>query len=167
LLIAAKLRGYRASIQIMRDKNYFFLFLFLLGYILTPFSGIAQKGIDGNWEGTITMEQDGKTIVTYKLVLQLSQDSSQITGYSWIWYNDLKANFSLQGNFEGINLTIKDDTLMKSDVLPSGEWCIKEMFLTLIRHRKYDKLEGTWRGKTSFSQCTPGKISLKKITDRV
>jgi hypothetical protein len=147
----------------MKHKIYLFLCIIFLSLTLSQ----AQTNYSGNWEGTITMEKQGKIVATFKFVLYLMQDSSHIEGRSWTWYNESKVIFSIKGTCENNQLNINDMQAIEADAIPSGEWCSKTMQLHLIQHRKNTKLEGTWQGKTSFSQCTPGKIYLKKITERV
>jgi hypothetical protein len=163
LFAAAKLRVTQASIQIMKHKIYLFIYIIFFGLNHL----FAQSNFNGNWEGTITMEKEGKVVATFKFILYLIQDSSKVEGRSWIWHNESKAIFSIKGICENNQLTISDLQAIEADPIPSGEWCMKNMNLKQISHKKNNKLEGTWQGKTSFSSCTPGKIYLKKINNRV
>lgn len=147
----------------MRHKISTFLFLLLF---FTAFMQ-AQTNFEGVWEGIITMEKENKTLQSFKFILHLSQDSTGIKGRSWIWYKDFKANFEVQGEEKNGQIFLKDMKLIEADALPSGEWCEKNMELIIIHHKKENRLEGKWQGKTTFSQCTPGKVILKKNTDRV
>ena len=147
----------------MKHKIYLFLYIILLNGASLQ----AQKNFGGNWEGTITMEREGQIVFSSKFVLSLIQDSSRVEGRSCVWNENAKALFSVSGTIKDNQLTINDLKAIESDQIPLGEWCLKSMLLRLIPQRKHDKLEGSWQGKTSFSQCTPGKIALKRITDRV
>jgi hypothetical protein len=153
-----------ASLQIMRHK--ILTFIILLSFFGT--FAYTQPVLDGVWEGEITMESNGKTVQTFKLIVHLTQDSlGKLSGRSWIWYKALRANFDLKVEQQKELITVRDAFLIDADNLPSGEWCEKVMELTLVQHKKKTTLEGKWRGKTSFSQCTPGKVFLKKNVDRV
>jgi hypothetical protein len=163
IISAAKLRASKASIQIMKHKIYLFLCIIFFQVVSVQ----AQGDFGGNWEGVITMEREGKIVTSFKFVLNLIQDSSRVEGRSCVWSQDAKAIFSVSGTIKDNQLIIKDLKAIEADSIPSGEWCLKIMQLKFIPHRKYDKLEGTWQGKTSFSQCTPGKVALKRITSRV
>ena len=46
------------------------------------------------------------------------------------------------------------------------EWCVKRGQLLLIMDEDGWRLEGFWQGTTSFSNCIPGKILLKKTKAR-
>ncbi len=162
IISAAKLRASKASIQIMKHKIYFFLYILFFSAV----SALAQSNFGGNWEGTITMEREGKVVGSFKFILNLIQDSSSVEGRSCVWSQNAKATFSVNGKIKANQIEINDLKVIEADQIPSGEWCFKVMQLQLIPHRKHDKLEGTWKGKTSFSQCTPGKIILKRITSR-
>lgn len=142
-------------------STFIFLFLFFASF------AHSQNNLKGIWEGMITMEREGKTIQSFRFVIQIDQDSIELKGQSWVWYNELKASFEISGEFKNNQLTLKDVKLIDADSLPSGEWCEKIMQLSIMHNKKMDKLEGIWQGKTTFSQCTPGKVVLKKNTDRV
>jgi hypothetical protein len=161
--LAAKLRASKASIQIMKHKIYLFLCIIFFWAVDLQ----AQENFGGNWEGIITMEREGKVVASFKFILNLIQDSTHVEGRSCVWNENAKAIFSVSGTIKNNQLIINDLKTIEADPIPAGEWCLKAMQLQLIPHRKHDKLEGAWQGKTSFSQCTPGKVALKRITSRV
>lgn len=147
----------------MRHKISIIIYLLVFACSFT----LAQNSFNGNWEGEITMERDGKTTQSFKIVIQLTQDSSGIKGKSWIWNENFKANFEIQGEIKENQMILKDVKLIEGDILPSGEWCEKIIVLLIdTNDLKKDKLEGSWQGKTTFSRCTPGKVFLKKDKDR-
>jgi hypothetical protein len=164
---AAKVKLIFLCLQMKCTKFYFFIFFFYLSSIYST-SLLAQTyNLRGNWEGTITMERNGRIISTCDLLLQIDSDTlDQIEGISWIWFNEKKATFSFKGQIKGDVISLNDTEQIEADTLPSGEWCMKIMSLTLKHYRKFDRLEGTWQGNTSFSKCTPGKIILKKQIER-
>jgi len=150
----------------MTNKIYSFLFFqFVISFFFLT-SIFSQSQLIGNWEGELTVENEGNVLSSFKMLLQINSDSAAIEGQSWVWYNDKKAVFSFKGQLQREILRIKDVALVEYDKLGAGEWCYKEMELVLSHTRKLDKLVGTWTGHTTFSKCQPGKISLKKVTKR-
>ena len=64
-------------------------------------------------------------------------------------------------------LLILEDVKMRRFTTKEGmEWCVKSYQLLKGTDEKGSVLEGTWQGKTSFSSCIPGKLSLRRTVDR-
>ena len=128
----------------------------------------AQKdSLAGYWEGILTVEREGDVLAEYNFALRFSEENKEIIGVSYVWYNNLGANMALEIQLLDENtIQIKETSIKKADALPRGEWCVKEMIL----HKKTDKTQtywqGEWSGKTTFSTCTPGKITVKRSVER-
>jgi hypothetical protein len=142
---------------------------FLLFFIFFQNENIfAQKdSLAGYWEGILTVEREGDVLAEYNFALRFSEENKKIVGISYVWYQNMGANMEFEIQLLDENtIQIKETAIRKSDPLPSGEWCMKEMIL----HKKTDKestyWQGEWTGKTTFSNCTPGKITVKRSVER-
>ncbi|MEY4905530.1 MAG: hypothetical protein RLZZ292_3345 [Bacteroidota bacterium] len=123
--------------------------------------------IEGNWEGTITREEGGKT-TEFKIKIVLEQKKGKtITGYSTVYYDKFHAKMSLKGEvMKGGIVKYEEIALVDKDDINDAEWCIKQVALFLRKEKGQLIMDGLWQGKTSFSTCVPGRILLKKVAPR-
>jgi hypothetical protein len=123
--------------------------------------------IEGNWEGTITREEGGKT-TEFKIKIVLEQKKGKtITGYSTVYYDKFHAKMSLKGEImKGGIVKYEEIALVDKDDINDAEWCIKQVALLLRKEKGQLVMDGLWQGKTSFSTCVPGRIVLKKVAPR-
>lgn len=134
-----------------------------LFYIMTAFS---QKELSGYWEGTITQEEGG-FLPKYSIELFLIQKGDTIIGRSFVYVDSIFAEMDVIGELHsGIFLELRDMKILEHESIQGMEWCIKRYQLMLKQQDSVIHLEGYWQGKTSFSDCVPGKIFLKKKIPR-
>ncbi len=143
-------------------------FLFLCFVFTSPLQANAQRDtLSGLWEGVLTIEKDGKIFSEYSVFFSFSEYKDTISGISNIIYKDKSAKLFFQAKLETPkNLVIKETEIIIADVLPNGEWCIKNIILKRFFENNQVIWRGEWTGKTSFSDCPPGKIYLKRVTER-
>jgi len=127
----------------------------------------AQDEFSGLWTGTITQEE-GDQSIPFKFELYLKQDGNTVYGRSYVYADDIYAEMEVQGEIHSnFYLHFEELKIVDSEVHEGMEWCIKSGHLVLKKTGEILRLEGAWRGQTSFSACTPGKVRLRKVKDRV
>ncbi len=125
-----------------------------------------SQDISGYWRGTITQNEGGYRS-EYVLELRITQKGDSITGKSFVFVDNIFAEMDISGNFHsGIYLQLKDDRIVTHEELDGMEWCIKSYQLLLKKKGAEWRLEGHWQGLTSFSNCIPGRVYLKKTIPR-
>jgi len=143
--------------------------------LLTFFSFLtaahAQKktavNLTGYWCGKITQNKGGIR-PEYSIELYLTQKGSTITGRSFVYFDKVYAEMSLEGTLQdGKILQFKETKITAYKRLDGMEWCLKGAVLNVLKAGSVWKLEGPWTGNTSFGPCIPGKIYLKKSIPRV
>ena len=126
----------------------------------------AQNNVSGTWKGIITQDEGGYRS-TYDMELVLKQDGNKVTGRSTVRVDDIFAVMVLEGEITGGGyFRFQESQIVDSKRAENLEWCIKRGQLLLKAEKDEWKLEGFWQGSTSFSQCIPGKIFLKKTVPR-
>ncbi len=149
----------------MRFKCFLLLTSF---FIVNLSSAFAQRDtLSGLWEGILTVENDEKILSRYHIFFSFSEENGSITGASTIVYQEFSAKLSFSATLKNKEtLEIKELEIVKADTLPSGEWCVKN--ITMKRFFEKNKViwRGEWKGKTSFSDCLPGKIYLIRAAQR-
>lgn len=124
------------------------------------------KGLEGKWTGTITQNKGGFK-AEYHIDLFLVQKGSTITGKSYVKSDDIYAYFEIIGSINKENIiTFKDVKILKEKHYDNMEWCFKSAQLKYINQKGVQRLEGDWSGKTSTSDCIPGKIYLQRARER-
>jgi hypothetical protein len=100
--------------------------------------------------------------------LFLKNENGKITGNSIISADDIFAKIEVEGTFKnGLSLVLKDVSITENKVVDEKmEWCMKNYILLLKKENNQWQLEGHWHGKTSFGDCTPGRVLLKRGVDR-
>ena len=137
----------------------FLLFLF-------PHTFFAQIGVEGVWEGTITLERPGP-ITTYKFELTLRKKGKEIIGTSYIYYDEKTA---VSMNLSGRYFRDRSMRLFNHDVLypanePNKEKHIRKYQLVYKRSAfNPDTIEGYWQEKNDpiFAKYRQGKVYLTK-----
>lgn len=127
---------------------------------------LAQNELTGSWTGNLTQGPGGYT-EDYEFELQLVQRGDQISGRSFVKYEDIYAIMLLEGTLDEDNvLRIKETQMLKNRKHENMMWCYKTATLYFIKNGSEWKLEGDWAGKTDQGDCVPGKIYLKKAVNR-
>ena len=146
-----------------------FLFLFMCFIFINPLQLIAQRDtLSGLWEGVLTIEKDGKISSEYNVFFSFIEEKDSISGISNIIYKNKSAKLFFQAKLKTLEiLEIQETEIISADILPNGEWCIKNIILYRFFEKNQVIWRGEWSGKTSFSNCSPGKIYLKRSIRRV
>ncbi|MEL6717547.1 MAG: hypothetical protein AAFP82_02440 [Bacteroidota bacterium] len=131
-------------------------------FLFFGLSSIAQGNFNGLWKGTIT-QNDGGYKSNYDFELYLHQDGKTVYGRSYVFDGELYAEMELKGEVYNDNyLRFQETKIVDHTIGENMEWCIKRGQL-LLSYKKNDAyISGLWKGKTSFSDCIPGRIELKK-----
>ncbi len=140
------------------------VFSFLL--LLFPCTFFAQTGVEGTWEGTITLERPGP-VTTYKFELTLRKKGKEIVGTSYIYYDEKTA---VSMNLSGRYFQDRSMRLFNYDVLypanePNKEKHIRKYQLIYRRSAfNPDTIEGYWQEKNDpiFAKYRQGKVYLTK-----
>jgi hypothetical protein len=127
---------------------------------------IYSQSVDGFWEGHLTVEDGDKVLMYCDLRLHLTTKNDTIKGKSIISFADKTAVYEVVGYSDKNILVLSEINLQYHDSLPNGEWCKKKMSFYLDADRQQTSLIGAWQGKTTFSDCRPGKIFLKRGEER-
>jgi hypothetical protein len=149
---------------------YLLLFSCLLQWQLAkPIEQQAMEvDISGTWTG-VTTQNEGGYSSSYNISLFLKNENGKITGTSILSVDDIFAKIEVEGTFKnGLSLLLKDVAIIENKVVDNlnMEWCMKNYILLLKRENNQWLLEGHWHGKTSFGECTPGKVFLKRGIER-
>ncbi len=125
-----------------------------------------DRDISGYWVGTITQEEGGFR-PEYKMELFIEQKGKRVSGRSFVRVDNIYAEMEITGSLHsGIYLRLADNNIISHQELEGMEWCIKDYQLLLKVDDAVWRLEGHWQGKTTFSNCVPGQILLKKSEPR-
>ncbi|MEL6863356.1 MAG: hypothetical protein AAFP19_03005 [Bacteroidota bacterium] len=139
----------------------------ILTLLVFPAWMTAQSGVEGYWTGTITHSEEGGYRASYTFKLKLEQKGDQITGKSYVYADDIYAVMEVKGTlYSGLYLHLKDEQITDHVEKEGMEWCMKKYQLILKKVEGKWQLEGHWQGDTSFSNCIPGKVFLKRGTLR-
>jgi hypothetical protein len=125
--------------------------------------------ISGHWEGSITQDMPNGTRVDYEMEVDITQKKKVCTGIAYVHFEKkYHAQMDFKGKFtKDLFLNYDEQTILKYDQIPNSEWCIKKADLIYKVKDMVPTLEGLWEGKTSFSNCIPGRIYLKKQKPKV
>jgi len=140
----------------------FFLILFLGA------DGQNKKNkLTGQWKGIVTQESEGEPSIEYEFEVYLRQDGKNITGESYVKYEDIFAKMELTGKIKGKRMVyLKETEILDHRKTEDLEWCMKICHLMV----KYDGediiLEGFWFGNSVIGACVPGKVELRKQIPR-
>ncbi|MEN0051244.1 MAG: hypothetical protein AAF806_29535, partial [Bacteroidota bacterium] len=122
----------------------------------------AQGDFNGLWKGIIT-QNDGGYKSNYDFELYLHQDGNTVYGRSYVFDGDIYAEMELKGEIYNNNyLRFQEIKIVDHTIGKDMEWCIKRGQLLLSYKDNHAYISGLWKGKTSFSDCVPGRIELKK-----
>ncbi|HMQ50320.1 MAG TPA: hypothetical protein PKA00_22915 [Saprospiraceae bacterium] len=135
-------------------------------FLLVGSTLVAQTDLTGNWTGNLTQGPGGYTD-DYEFELQLVQRGDQVSGRSFVKYEDIYAIMLLEGTVDENNvLRLKETQMLKNRKHENMMWCYKTATLYFSKSGSEWILQGTWAGKTDQGDCVPGKIYLKKAANR-
>jgi len=134
----------------------------LLFFLFAAISSQAQADFNGLWKGIITQNEGGHKS-EYPFELYLHQTGNKVVGRSYVFDDGIYAEMNLKGMiYNGKYLRFQEIEIVDFTVSENMEWCIKSGNLVVQYKNKTAYLTGTWKGSTSFSECIPGRIELKK-----
>lgn len=135
-----------------------FIYLIGLSWLLSVVNVHAQADFSGLWKGDIT-QNDGGYKTSYNFELFLYQDGKRVWGRSYVTADTLHAEMEIEGViYNNEYLKFEEQRIVTYTIIPELEWCIKKGHLIL----KGNKISGIWEGNTSFSDCIPGRIEMKR-----
>jgi hypothetical protein len=144
----------------------------LLLFVLFPMNLAAQNTkapdniLTGKWVGTFTQDKGGQR-VDFEAVIFFEQKGNVVTGKSLVYDGDIHAEMKLTGKLlSGKLLKYQETSIAKQETRPQMEWCIKKCDLSLKYTGTEWVLEGLWEGVTSFGNCVPGRVFLRKPSPR-
>ena len=132
-------------------------------FLLVSSALLAQEDLSGLWRGYNTQESADTYRSKYDFEIYIKQDGQKIWGRSYAYIDEIYAEMEIIGVWDGQQLSFEEIKIVDSRAKHGMEWCIKKAVVTLHKTGPALRLEGSWSGKTSFSQCTPGKVYLQKI----
>ena len=141
-------------------------FVFAVCFSLTT-AGTAQSVANGYWQGTITQEEGGyRSDYGMKLFLQIDEDG-KVSGHSIVEVDEIYAKMEVRGQLTGdFYLYLYEPHILKERTDPGMEWCLKKLNLIYKKEAGREWLTGSWRGRTTFSNCIPGDVRLERYIPR-
>jgi len=135
-------------------------------FLLLPCTIWAQVGIDGTWEGIITLERPAPK-KEYKFELTLKREGKRVVGTSYIYYDgDQPVAMDLSGTyFSDRSMRLFNQNVLFPYDAPNKEQYIRKYQLLYKRSAFYpDMIEGYWQEKNDpiFAKYKQGRISLTK-----
>ena len=122
--------------------------------------------LSGEWKGKI-YQINGSVKTEYDIEIYLHHLPDKIVGRSYIFADDIYAEIKIVGTFTKGNLfEFRDIEIIHSEQGREMSWCMKNVTLQLSSSAKGWELKGNWTGRNEYSECNPGTIILKKITNR-
>lgn len=125
---------------------------------------LFSQNLDGNWKGKLTQESGG-TRQEYNFELVIVVINGVVNGTSKISYIDnpkVNATMVFNGSFANNEMVVQEYRFLDNNNEQNMSWCIKKMVLKFSQNTKNMFLTGSWTGKSSYSECAPGKISVSK-----
>ncbi len=132
----------------------------LISLMLLFVSNINAQGLQGNWDGNLTVNENQK--LPFKMVIY-TDDNGNCSGQTRLWIEIegtmYYAQYSFSGTFSGTTFNFHDDELIKHDSPSSSDfyWCKKSGTLYLSDQT----LTGNVTGYSPKGACMPAKAYLK------
>jgi hypothetical protein len=137
-------------------------------YFFSPASSQSPPSVDitGRWIGTITQNEGGYKS-EYSFEMYLRKEDGKIVGRSYVSTDKIFAEMELEGELLNDSyFRWEESKIVESDELQGMEWCLKRGQLLLKKKKDVWRMEGFWQGSTTFSDCIPGKVYLRKTIPR-
>ncbi len=137
---------------------------FLLGLCLFQ-AGLTQDiDLSGSWKGVLTQRPEG-VAAEYPFELYLIQDGEELSGRSYVTYQDYHAELEIEGKIIRGKAVLFQETrfIYSSELNPDLTWCMKTGQLIIKEEDGVIRLEGVWQGKTEHGPCIPGEIKLQRV----
>lgn len=149
-------------------KSLFFFLYFSFSCYIMAFGQVGntyQPSTLGYWIGKITQKEGGYRSV-YDLKMDIKKVDGEYIARSLISVDDIfvvmKSTIDVKN---GVFVIMKDIEILNEKSLEGLEWCFKNY--QLIMKANGSLMEGFWHGKTKFTECIPGKVTLKKVSQKV
>jgi hypothetical protein len=141
--------------------------LFLVQAWLWPAdAGVGDINLTGQWQGVYTQDRAGKR-TDFRCEVIIEQKANKITGRSFVFDEDIHAEMAFEGVvLKGQLVHCEESAILRQEVRPNMEWCLKKYDLNIKTKKKAIVLEGLWEGVTSYGACTPGRVYLTKKETR-
>ena len=142
------------------------VFLWLLFTLFSISLSAQTSSLSGQWKGKI-YQTNGSVKTEYNIDIYLHHLPNKIEGRSYIYAGEISAEIKIVGTFSEDNIfKFRDTEIMQSEQGQDMSWCMKDVSLKLSPSIEGWELKGNWTGKNEYSQCNPGTIILKKVTNR-
>ncbi len=143
-----------------------FIFMWLLLTLFAHSLSAQSTTLSGQWKGKI-YQTNGSVKTEYNIEIYLHHLPNKIEGRSYIYAGEISAEIKILGAFLEDNiLKFRDTEIIQSKQGRDMSWCMKDVVLQLFFSAEGWELKGNWTGKNEYSQCNPGTIILKKVTNR-
>lgn len=141
-------------------------FILLLCFFNSLLLSAQAPTLSGQWDGKI-YQTNGSVKTEYHIKLYLHHLPDKIVGRSYIYADDISAEIKIIGTFtKGDIFEFRDTEIIHSEQGKEMSWCMKSVTLYLSPSENGWELRGKWTGKNEYSQCNPGTIILRKVTNR-
>ena len=139
------------------------LIMFLFSSLLLP---AQTPTLSGQWKGKI-YQTNGSVKTEYNIEIFLHHLPDKVVGRSYIYADEISAEIKIVGTFtkESV-LEYRDIEIINSEQGTEMSWCMKKVILKLTPSPGGWELKGNWTGSNEYSQCNPGTLVLKKVTNR-
>ncbi|MGK0363877.1 MAG: hypothetical protein ACI85O_000931 [Saprospiraceae bacterium] len=139
------------------------LIMFLFSCLLLPAQVFT---LSGQWKGKI-YQTAGSVKTEYNIEIFLHHLPDKVVGRSYIYADEIHAEIKIVGTFiQGNIFEFRDIEILQSEQGKEMSWCMKSVTLELLPTAEGWELKGFWTGKNEYSQCNPGTLILKKVTNR-
>ena len=152
----------------------------LLLLVLT-FPGMSYycsgQNLSGQWRGSFNtagnvVAREGGNNTEY--VLELNVQGTQVTGYSYSYFNYPDKRYyvicRLEGSYNAAekSVIVNEEERIKGNTPPGWADCLQTHILTFLKQGNTEKLVGRWRGYIPSSGCGAGTTELeRKMLTRV
>lgn len=139
-------------------------FLIIL-FACFSFPLLAQSDFGGVWVGEITQNEGGyRSEYYFEFHVNEISDDGVVYGKTYVKVDTIFAKMEFTGKINsGVYLMFQEKDIITSKKFVGMDWCIKRGQLLLRKQEDGTYiLDGFWQGKTSFSDCIPGKIALRR-----
>ncbi len=128
--------------------------------------GQEIDNLNGSWVGTITQDEGGYRS-DYEFEMYLKQEGDKITGRSYVYVDNIYAEMELVGELHsGFFFRFQEVKMLDFEKFEGMEWCIKKGQLLIKLDKDEWIMDGYWQGNTSFSDCIPGRVKLRRVKPR-
>lgn len=129
-------------------------------------AAVDTTNLGGYWKGKITQYKGGYSS-EYNFELFLEIEGNKVTGRSYVSIDSIFVEMTVTGElYSGVMMRLEDGEIIDHRITPGMEWCDKTYQMIIKREKDQFVITGYWQGKTTFSNCIPGKLSLSMPSPR-